>query len=90
VLIKDFYFYLTLEGRNTLALLGNDFISCCDFRHLINGDIIIDNFDNVLLCDKFKSQCKKAFELDELVTATLEENETKNIAAAFNALYKEK
>ena len=65
-LIKDFCFYLILDSRRKTALLGDDFIACCDFHHSINGDIIIDDFDNKLAYEKFKSY-NEPFELNELI-----------------------
>lgn len=43
-ILPELYYYLTNSGRR-VALLGADFISCCSFKHLPGGDILIDNID---------------------------------------------
>lgn len=45
LLRAPFYYYLILDIESPLALLGDDFISCCDFSHKVNGDIKITYID---------------------------------------------
>ena len=66
VVIKDFCFYLILDTRRKIALIGDDFVSCCDFHHIIDGDIVIDSFDSDLAYEKFKLD-HEPFELNEII-----------------------
>lgn len=43
--IEKFYFYLTPDEVNPSALLGTDFISCCQWQCNIASDIIVTAFD---------------------------------------------
>lgn len=43
-LVFDFYFYLITSTAYRKALLGVDFISCCDFSCEVGKDIIIEKF----------------------------------------------
>lgn len=40
-----FVFYLVLENRRDIALLGFDFIDRCTFSHKVEGDLILTEFD---------------------------------------------
>lgn len=40
-----FYYYLIFNIERKLALLGDDFISCCNFEHKVNSNIEITHFD---------------------------------------------
>lgn len=52
VLIPTFYYYLVIDiGKK--ALLGDDFISKCDFKHSKDGDICITSFDR----DAYEEEC---------------------------------
>lgn len=42
---KTFYYYLIVDELCKSALIGDDFISCCRFRHSVNSDIEISDFD---------------------------------------------
>jgi len=53
--ISKFPFYLVLNVGRPLALLGDDFVSCCSFSHEINSDIVISRYENELSLIKFKS-----------------------------------
>lgn len=44
-LFADFYYYLILENDRILALLGEDFLDNCGYRHVPHGDIEIISFD---------------------------------------------
>lgn len=46
VVLNQFYYYLTLNTEYPIALLGDDFISCCNFTHSTHSDIIIKSFDS--------------------------------------------
>ena len=39
--IDKFYYYLIVDVNNDVALLGNDFLSYCEFKHEEKGDILI-------------------------------------------------
>ena len=46
--IEHFFYYLILEDLENdrqIALLGNNFINCCEFSHQINGNIHLLHFD---------------------------------------------
>ena len=45
-ILKQFYYYLIFNVEHKIALLGDDFISCCTFVHSANSDIIIQAFDS--------------------------------------------
>lgn len=43
-----FYYYLVIDkmkANKQIALLGDNFIDCCDFSHKAHSDIIITDFD---------------------------------------------
>ena len=40
-----FYYYVVIENKRTLALLGEDFIDNADYTHLRHDDIKITGFD---------------------------------------------
>lgn len=43
---EKFYYYLVIDKTGKqIALLGDDFIDCCDFCHKAHNDIIITSFD---------------------------------------------
>lgn len=44
-LFKVFYYYLIVDELCKSALIGDDFISCCKFEHLVNGNVEISGFD---------------------------------------------
>lgn len=46
VMIKGFRFYLVIEPEANKVLIGDDFLSCCQFKHTIGGPIIIEQFDD--------------------------------------------
>lgn len=41
---RVFYYHLILNVKNNVALLGDDFISSCEFRHTRKGSIIVSDF----------------------------------------------
>lgn len=43
-----FKFYVVLENTANIAVVGDDFISCCSFVHTLKSDIVINGFDNEL------------------------------------------
>lgn len=52
---KEFFYYLTFDTNRKLALLGDDFISCCDFVHSAGNDILIRGFDRARYTGQHKS-----------------------------------
>ena len=44
--LKDFHYYLVLENKRDIALLGYDFIDNCDRSANAHGDIIVTGFDS--------------------------------------------
>lgn len=90
--IKNFCFYIIVNDKRTLSLLGNDFISFCDFSHKKGEDIIITNYNDVEAYKSFmiKSQ-SKVLELDEIFKDINSDYEyRKNIAAGLQDLIKSK
>lgn len=43
----EFYYYLLVDVDDSVGLLGDDFISKCEFSHKIDGNIEITAFDDV-------------------------------------------
>lgn len=43
---SDFYYYLVVENKRDIALLGYDFIDKCGYSHLPEEDIVITAFDD--------------------------------------------
>ena len=43
---KEFHYYLVLENKRDIALLGYDFIDNCDRSANAHGDIIVTGFDD--------------------------------------------
>ena len=48
VLLETFCFWLIINMNHPLALLGDDFISCCNVSHKCDSDFIIENFSSDL------------------------------------------
>ena len=42
---EKFFYYLVVNTKENIALIGDDFISKCKFYHEVNGDIVVDSFD---------------------------------------------
>ena len=59
--LTDFYYYLVLENKRDIALLGFDFIDNCKRTADSHGDIIVTEFDEASY-----GGLGKAFETDEL------------------------
>ena len=45
-ILKDFRYYLVVENKRDIALLGFDFIDRCTFSHMAEGDIVMTGFDS--------------------------------------------
>lgn len=58
ITLKDFYFFLVPQ-ENSKFLLGDDFISKTAFRHEINSNITLTEFDYDGYCRYFKSYVNK-------------------------------
>jgi hypothetical protein len=63
-MVNVFYYYLILDGERDISLLGNDFISACDFNHKRLQSIRIDYFDEKAYVENFENQ--GVLTLDEL------------------------
>lgn len=64
-----FYFYLIFSTANPKALLGVDFIRCCDFNCKIGQDIEITKFYNGIYPGMFSIRDKaRAIDISELLT----------------------
>ena len=50
VSFPSFTYYLIVENKRSLALIGHDFIDHCQFSHKFGDDIIIDDFDFNTFC----------------------------------------
>ena len=44
--LNDFHYYLVLENKRDIALLGYDFIDNCNRSANAHGDIVVTGFDN--------------------------------------------
>ena len=66
--IKQFYYYLIVDVDDNLALLGNDFISYCNFTHKQEDDIMVSSFDYEKYCLHYeaKGRCGNINEILEL------------------------
>ena len=63
VILNDFYFYLVIENKRDIALLGFDFIEHCGGTINIHDNIIINEFD-----DSSYAVANKAIECDALIS----------------------
>lgn len=90
--IKNFCFYIIVNDKRTLSLLGNDFISFCDFSHKEGGDIIITKYNDTEAYRSFMNKSKsKVLQLDEIVKDVINDYEyRKNISAGLQDLIKSK
>lgn len=63
-----FYFYLIFSTANPKALLGVDFIGCCDFNHNVEQDIEITKFHSGVYPGMFSIRDKaRAIDIIELL-----------------------
>ena len=46
-MLSKFCYYLVLENKRDIALLGYDFIDRCTYSHISGGDIIVTAFNEV-------------------------------------------
>ena len=46
-IFHDFRFYLVIENKRDIALLGYDFIDRCTYSHILGGDIIVTAVNEV-------------------------------------------
>lgn len=53
--LDSFVFYLSLAIESNVALIGDDFISCCSFVHSIGSDIIINKFSKEMYESKINA-----------------------------------
>ena len=60
----DFRFYLVVENKRDIALLGFDFIDKCKCSHEPNGNYIMSEFDEV----SYRKGQQNAIEADELIS----------------------
>ena len=71
-ILEDFYFHLVLDTKRKLSLLGNDFISCCNFKHEIDSNILIEDYDLKSYSEKFcNTTCFDVNELHSPIRAVL-------------------
>lgn len=82
--VKNFCFYLIINTDRPIALLGDDFISCCDFSHNKHEDIIINDFDDRAIYSKFLKKSSRVLELDEIVNSIDSDSKRKDEAAGFD------
>lgn len=62
--VKNFYYYIVIDGDRDISLLGNDFIAACDFHHYRYQCIEICYFDEKTYVENFES--RGVLTLDEL------------------------
>ena len=43
--LQHFYYYFVPKNKTAFALLGNDFLHNCEYKHDIGGNIVITKFD---------------------------------------------
>ena len=63
-MFHDFMFYLVIENKRDIALLGFDFIDKCKCLHEANGNFVLSQFDEF----RYKQDQEKALNVNELVT----------------------
>lgn len=61
-----FPFYLITNTDRKVALIGNDFITHCDFDHKADEDILLHRCDNQRLKESFLRLNGNAFEVNQL------------------------
>ena len=49
-IFKKFYYYLIINGRREMSLLGDDFIDNCSYTHEPHDDVEITQFDDDNYC----------------------------------------
>lgn len=54
-MLKNFYYYIVIDGDREISLLGNDFIAACDFGHLKFENVKISCFDELSYTNIFES-----------------------------------
>lgn len=65
--IKSFYYYIIIDCDREISLLGNDFISACDFNHHKFQNIQVSGFDEQAYMAGFENmESKSILTLDEL------------------------
>lgn len=53
--VPVFYYYLLIDVKTNAALLGDDFLSCCDYHHTAKGDIEVIAWHEELYGDTEKT-----------------------------------
>ena len=43
--LEHFYYYFVPKNKTAFALLGNDFLHNCEYKHNIRGNIVVTKFD---------------------------------------------
>lgn len=66
VKLEKFYFYLLLGSNRPIALIGDDFISCCSFTHEPKQDILA-NIDLSYYCEEHGDVGDKTIDVFELL-----------------------
>ena len=67
---SEFYYYLVLENKRTVALLGEDFIDNADYSHVKHEDIHITDFDS----ESYRQSFENAVEETDIISAIEEKN----------------
>ena len=62
-ILRNFRYYLVIENKRDIALLGYDFIDCCKRSADAHGDILISEFD-----DEGYGALDDAMENDDLIS----------------------
>lgn len=71
--LDHFFYYFVPQNDRSVALLGNDFLRYCEYKHTIEGSIIITKIDE----DAYARYYSNAVSIDEL-TAVIDEIEQDN------------
>ena len=62
-IFHDFRFYLVIENKRDIALLGFDFLDKCKCTHEPNGNYILSEFDDI----GYEKDSKVSINADEIV-----------------------
>lgn len=68
--LQHFYYYFVPKNNSAFALVGNDFLNKCEFTHSINGNIVINKFDEDGYYQSHKGAISQP-ELKKLINRTL-------------------
>lgn len=71
--IPDFYYYIT-DSNRSVALLGDDFISCCSFKHVPGDDILIDDINLEMYKRNNQGNYVNSKDILEILSSSFDQN----------------